>query len=127
MGREGSTVERRSGPLRVMFVCSRNRKRSPTAEVLFSRWDGLEVCSAGLAADAEEPVTPEGLEWADLIFVMEPIHRSRLQRRFGRHLRHAKVICLDIPDTFAFMDPRLIEILDARVPPRLRTARPAGR
>lgn len=119
---EGSAAERRPGPLHLLFVCSRNRKRSPTAEALFSRWDGLEVSSAGLAPDAEELVSPETLEWADLVFVMEPAHHRRLQRQFGRNLRRTKVICLNIPDTFEFMDPRLVELLEGRVTPHLRSA-----
>ena len=59
---------------------------------------GVETASAGLAPDAEEPVTPDHLDQADLIFVMERAHRAKLQRRFGPHLKGKRVICLDIPD-----------------------------
>ena len=37
---------------RVLFLCSRNRLRSPTAEQVFGTWPNLEVDSAGLADDA---------------------------------------------------------------------------
>jgi predicted protein tyrosine phosphatase len=47
---------------------------------------------------------------------MEKAHRSKLQRRFKTHLKSARVVCLDIPDDFEFMDPRLIQLLRARVP-----------
>lgn len=100
----------------VLFVCSRNRLRSPTAEQVFADWPGLETASAGLAPDAEEAVTSELVEWADLIFVMEKRHRAALQRRFRRHLGGARVVCLDIPDDYAFMDPALVAILQQRVP-----------
>lgn len=94
-----------------LFVCSRNRLRSPTAEQVFADWPGVETASAGLAPDAEEAVTFELVEWADLIFVMEKRHRAALQRRFRRHLRRARVVCLDIPDNYAFMDSALVAIL----------------
>ena len=88
-------------PLRVLFLCSRGRRRSPTAERLFSGRGDLAVASAGLAPDAEEVVTPELLDWADLILVMEPSHRALLQRRFGRHLCRARIACLDIRTTMS--------------------------
>ena len=116
---DGSSAGRRTGPLRVLFICSRNRKRSPTAEAVFSERADLEVASAGLAPDAEEIVTPELLQWAELIAVMEKTHRSRL-RRFGADIRHARVVCLDIPDDYDFMDERLVKRLQTIVPPLLR-------
>jgi predicted protein tyrosine phosphatase len=117
---EGPSATRRVGPLRVLFVCSRNRRRSPTAERLFAGRADLEVASAGLAPDAEEVVTPEALAWAKLIFVMEGVHRARLQRRFGGRLRHARVVCLDIADDYEFMDPVLVGLLETRAAPHLR-------
>lgn len=99
----------------LLFLCFRNRLRSPTAERVFADWPGVETASAGLAADAEEPVTPEHLEWADIVFVMEPVHRRRLQQRFRRHLKDVRVVCLDIPDDYSFMEPALIALLKARV------------
>jgi predicted protein tyrosine phosphatase len=54
-----------------LFICSRNRLRSPTAETVFANWPEVETDSAGLAPDAEVPLSSEQLEWADLVFVME--------------------------------------------------------
>jgi predicted protein tyrosine phosphatase len=101
---------------RVLFVCGKNRLRSPTAEQVFSAWPGLEVSSAGVNSDADEPLTGEMVAEADLIFVMEKTHRAKLTRRFKSQLKSVRVICLDIPDDYAFMDPELIRILEARVP-----------
>ena len=123
--REGLTsssdprATRRVGPLRVLFLCSRNRRRSPTAERLFGGRPDLQVASAGLAPDAEEVVTPDLLDWAEVIVVMEPAHRSRLQRQFGAHIRHARVTCLNIKDDYEFMDAALIELLRLRASPHL--------
>ena len=100
----------------VLFICSQNRLRSPTAEQIFADWPGIDVSSAGLNNDAENPVTPELLEWADVIFVMERVHRSRLASKFGSYAAGKRMICLDIPDKYAYMDPDLIEILKAKVP-----------
>ncbi|MXV09695.1 phosphotyrosine protein phosphatase [Xanthomonas sp. LMG 8992] len=99
----------------VLFVCSRNRLRSPTAEQVFATWPGVETASAGVDHAADTPVTPELLEWADLIFVMETMHRAKLSRRFKRHLGRARIVCLDIPDDFAYMDPALVQLLTAKV------------
>lgn len=100
----------------VLFVCSQNRLRSPTAEQVFSDWPGIEASSAGLNHDAENPVTPELLDWADLVFVMERAHRSKLSAKFRPHLNGKRIICLDIPDDYDFMDSALVQILKARVP-----------
>lgn len=99
----------------VLFICSRNRLRSPTAEQVFNGHPGIECESAGLNNDAENPVTPELVEWADLIFVMEKAHRSKLSAKFGRHLKNSRVVCLDIPDRFDFMDTELVRLLKAKV------------
>ncbi len=103
----------------VLFVCSQNRLRSPTAEQVFSRWPEIEVSSAGLNHDAEEPLTAEMVEGADIIFVMEKAHRNKLARRFKAQLKRARVICLDIPDDYEFMDPALVTLLETRVPRHL--------
>ena len=99
----------------LLFLCSRNRLRSPTAERVFGSWPGVETASAGLAPDAEELVTADHLEWANIIFVMERAHRAKLQRRFKAHLKRARVICLDIPDDYDFMQPELVTLLEQRV------------
>ena len=103
----------------VLFICSQNRLRSPTAEQVFSDWPGIETSSAGLNHDAENPLTPELLQWADLVFVMERAHRSKLSARFKPFLGNARVICLQIPDEYGFMDPDLIHLFNDRVPPHL--------
>ncbi|MEI9412153.1 low molecular weight protein tyrosine phosphatase family protein [Mesorhizobium salmacidum] len=99
----------------VLFVCGQNRLRSPTAEQVFSTRRDIEVASAGTNLDADTPLTHELVAWADIIFVMEKIHRTKLQKKFKANLKAAKVICLDIPDDYEFMDPELIALLKARV------------
>ncbi|MGH8036251.1 MAG: low molecular weight protein tyrosine phosphatase family protein [Stenotrophomonas sp.] len=103
----------------VLFVCSQNRLRSPTAEQMFADWPGVETASAGVLADADVPVSPELLQWADLIFVMERAHRTRLSSRYRPWLNGTRVICLDIPDDYDFMAPVLVDLLKKKVTPHL--------
>jgi len=98
----------------LLFLCSRNKLRSPTAEAIFADHPTVEVDSAGLSRDAEVPVSLEQIEWADLILVMEPVHRRRLNQKFGRALAGKQIVVLDIPDRFEFMEPALIELLKQR-------------
>ncbi len=101
---------------RILFVCSQNKLRSPTAEQVFSEIPGLEVLSAGTNHDAVTPLSPELVEWADKIFVMENMHREKLQKRFRSSLKGKKIICLGIPDNFSYMDPELVAILKKKLP-----------
>jgi len=104
---------------RLLFLCSQNRLRSPTAEAIFAEYPGVEVDSAGLDRAAEVPLSEEQLEWADVIIVMEPSHRTRLNRRFRHALRGKQIAVLDIPDRYACMDPELVELLKSRCAPYL--------
>ncbi|MCF6311743.1 MAG: low molecular weight protein tyrosine phosphatase family protein [Verrucomicrobiales bacterium] len=99
---------------RFLFVCSQNKLRSPTGEEIFCQHPQVESDSAGLNHDAEVPLCPEQIEWADVIFVMEKIHRSKMNRKFGRYLAGKKVVVLGIPDDYAYMDPALVILLHSR-------------
>lgn len=99
----------------VLFICSQNKLRSPTAEQVFASYKGIECASAGLNHDAENPLTPELLEWAEIVFVMEKAQRTKLTSRFKKHLRDQRIICLNIPDNYDFMAPELVALLEAKV------------
>jgi predicted protein tyrosine phosphatase len=103
----------------ILFLCARNRLRSPTAEQIFCSRKDLEVSSAGLNSDADNQVTGEMIAEADIIFVMEKIHRRKLQQKFGKYLQNTRVICLDIPDNYGFMQPELIDLMNKKVSPYL--------
>lgn len=85
--------------------------------MIFSEYTDLEVDSAGLNHDAVVPLSPEQLEWADLIVVMEKGHQNRLNRKFSRHLRGKKVVVLNIPDNYDYMEPALVSLLKTRCAP----------
>lgn len=106
-------------PKRLLFVCSQNRLRSPTAEHVFATRPGVETLSAGLNTGADVPLSDELLRWADLVLVMEKRHREKLSREFRPALGATRVICLDIPDIYEYMDPELVALLEKRVTPYL--------
>jgi predicted protein tyrosine phosphatase len=100
----------------LLFVCSQNKLRSPTAEQVFATYPGVEVLSAGTNNDAVTPLNGELVEWADIVFVMEKSHLNKVRGKFKKHLNDKRIICLNIPDEYDFMDPALVKLLEARVP-----------
>jgi len=97
--------------LHVLFVCSRNQWRSPTAEKVWRSHPGLSVRSAGTSPNARRQVSADDLAWAEVIFVMEEKHKSRLVAEFANLLQHKSIHVLDIPDEYKYMDPELVQEL----------------
>jgi predicted protein tyrosine phosphatase len=97
--------------MNILFVCSRNQWRSPTAEAIFKNHQQHQVQSAGTEPSARIKITEKLINWADIIFVMEKKHKLRLQQRFAAVVEDKEVIILDIPDDYHFMDEELIELL----------------
>jgi len=104
---------------RLLFLCSQNKLRSPTAQAIFANYEGIEVDAAGLNNDAEVPLSEEQIEWADTILVMEKAHRNRLNKKFRHVLAGKRIAVLGIPDDYDFMDKELIRILKLRCRPYL--------
>lgn len=105
--------------MNILFVCSRNKWRSRTAETVF-RQNGIHnIKSAGTENSARIKITEKLIDWADTIFVMEKRHKERITERFGSRLDHKKIIILDIPDDYKYMDTELIETLKTSVLPYL--------
>jgi predicted protein tyrosine phosphatase len=106
--------------IKILFICGKNRRRSPSAEEIFSGMDGIEVSSAGTSVEAKCPVSADLLEWADRVFVMEQSQRRYLNAHFSQSLRDKKIVCLNIPDRYGYMQPELVTVLRAKVLPLLR-------
>ncbi|MDX1404641.1 MAG: hypothetical protein R3192_08885 [Woeseiaceae bacterium] len=100
----------------LLFVCSQNRLRSPTAEAVFSDYEGVEAIGAGTQANAPRPVTAELIEWADVILVMEQPHRATLEKRYPGLLENKKIGVLGLPDIYNYMEPVLVDLLKTKVP-----------
>lgn len=104
-----------SDRLNVLFVCSRNQWRSPTAERVWRRHPLLNVRSGGTSPSARHTVSEGDIGWAGVIFVMEHKHKSRLAAEFSGLLADKPVHVLDIPDEYKYMDPELVELLEQSV------------
>ncbi|MEZ5774681.1 MAG: phosphotyrosine protein phosphatase [Hyphomicrobiaceae bacterium] len=106
-------------PRRVLFVCSANIDRSPTAERLYAETPGLEVRSAGTSEGARRPIDAGLIAWADLILVMEERHRAIIAERFGPLRAGTSLGVLVVPDDYTCGEPALRAILAERIAPYL--------
>ncbi|MCX2573971.1 low molecular weight protein tyrosine phosphatase family protein [Pedobacter sandarakinus] len=100
--------------MNILFVCSRNKWRSATAETIFKNHPNHQVRSAGTAPSARIKLTAKHISWADIIFVMEKKHKQQIAEKFNSQLI-ASMIVLDIPDDYQYMDEELIDELTAKV------------
>lgn len=102
-------------PLHVLFICSRNQWRSPTAEAVWRNHPDMRARSAGTSPNARRHVSVDDIRWSHSIFVMENKHRSRLLAEFGRVIANKPLHVLDIPDEYQYMDPELVDLIKASV------------
>jgi protein-tyrosine phosphatase len=103
----------------LLFICSRNQWRSPTAENLYKNKAGISVRSAGTASSARKKVNAAMILWADLVLVMEKKHRSQLVEKFPDETAGKQIVVLHIPDEYRYMDPELVENIETAVAPYL--------
>lgn len=97
--------------INVVFVCSKNQWRSPTAEAIYRDYRRIAVRSRGTSKAAAEKLRASDIRWADVILAMEDKHRSRISADFPDEARYKPVHVLDIPDDYRFMDPELVDLL----------------
>jgi predicted protein tyrosine phosphatase len=77
--------------------------------------NGHQVRSAGTEQGARVRVTAGHLGWADLVVAMEKRHVNRMREKFADALAGRRLICLHVPDEYGFMDPALVERLEAEM------------
>lgn len=95
----------------LLFICSRNQWRSPTAAALFKNSQRYVAKSAGTSDKARVKITAGAINWADKIFVMEKRHAAIIQQNYPDLLAERSIITLYISDDYQYMDAELIEIL----------------
>ena len=100
---------------KILFVCSRNKRRSLTAETIFKSDPAWDVRSAGTEDGARIKVTAGMLGWAEVIVVMEKRHKERLRQKYPEELAAKRCVCFFIPDDYEFMDAALVEILQEKM------------
>ncbi len=101
--------------LKLLFVCTINRMRSATAQKIYENDVRFEVKSAGTDKMANTVLSTELLNWAESIVVMEKHHRNYIRKHFPETYKTKKIVCLYIPDIYAYMQPELIEILKIKI------------
>jgi len=114
---EGQMVARES--IIILFICSMNQWRSPTAEAIYADKPLVVARSAGISSKARNTVKPADLKWADVVFVMEDKHQQRLLAQYPGEMKFKELHVLDIPDNFKFMDSELVEEIRSVVDPIL--------
>lgn len=105
--------------LRVLFVCTQNKVRSLTAEHLYRPRPDLAVKSCGTANFAKNQLTPELVQWAEIIFVFDETQMEVLEQRFGLESLAKPVVNLGLPDIFNYKSDALVVKLVAKLDPYL--------
>jgi predicted protein tyrosine phosphatase len=95
--------------MNILFVCSRNQWRSPTAEAIYKASREHTAKSAGTEPSAKIKLTTKLINWADIVFAMEKKHKQRIVENFPFEAASKKIVVLDIPDEYRYMDEELIE------------------
>ncbi|CCQ53839.1 MAG: phosphotyrosine protein phosphatase [Crocosphaera sp.] len=101
--------------MNLLFICSENKLRSPTAEEVFCQYKGINAIGAGTNKDAPTTISGDLIECAYIIFVMEKSHRKKVVSKFNSLLKDKKLVCLDIPDIYDRMEPALVELLKSKL------------
>ncbi len=97
--------------MNILFVCSQNKRRSLTAEKILDGKRGHRVRSAGTENNARVKVTPGLLGWADPIFCFEKKHRRRIEEKYQDIISGKKIVTMNVPDDYEYMDEELQEII----------------
>lgn len=105
--------------MNILFICSRNKWRSATAETIYKNRQEHNIKSAGTEPSAVVKVSGKSILWADIIFAMEKKHKQRLLEKFPDETNEKTIIILDIEDNYKYMDTELIEIITTSVEPYL--------
>ncbi|MCX3264117.1 low molecular weight protein tyrosine phosphatase family protein [Pedobacter agri] len=100
--------------MKILFVCSRNKWRSATAETIYKNHSEHQVRSAGTEPSARIKLNAKHVIWADLIFVMEKKHEQRIEEKFSEEIVDKKIVIMNIPDEYQYMDKELIEELNLK-------------
>lgn len=99
--------------MKILFVCSKNKWRSRTAENIFKNNGSHVIRSAGTESSARIKLSIKDLIWADKILVMEDIHKEKIRAMTNDKAIYNKIDVLGIKDNYKYMDKELIEILMA--------------
>ena len=95
--------------MNILFVCTANMERSPTAEMLFKDVPGWTTKSAGTSINAIQKISKNLIEWADNIIVMESHHYEIIIKMVPD--AGSKLVVLGIEDQYYRCSPQLVGLL----------------
>ena len=98
---------------RILFICSANRDRSPTAEAIYKQYPDLEARSTGILKPDE--TIQACLSWAEVIVTMEKHHEDYICEHFAEIVAEKPIHTLNIPDKYLYMQPLLVELIKERM------------
>lgn len=98
----------------LLIICGKNKRRSRTGEFIFKNDSRFNVRSAGLSPKSDRKISEADLNWADLVYVMETEHRTKI-RDLYRHLELPSIEVLHIPDEYDFMDEELVDLISDKI------------
>ena len=99
--------------IKVLFVCTGNSDRSPTAEELVNKVKGIEAKSAGTSSSARMQISKKLIDWADYILLMQDLHKEYIKERWSESENKIKV--LNIEDKYSRNSPELIVLLKEKI------------
>jgi predicted protein tyrosine phosphatase len=89
--------------------------RSRTAESIYSDDSRYIVKSAGISKNAQVKLSEDLIIWADIVFVMENKFKDIIVDLYPIEFISTKIVSLDIPDNYYFMETLLVELIKSRV------------
>jgi predicted protein tyrosine phosphatase len=117
--------------MKILFICSKNKVRSVTAEKVYQRVSGLQVRSRGTDASARVRVGEGDIGWAEMILCFERRNFVDLKARFGEESLEGKEIhILDIRNErneYGIMSAKLVSKIKEATDPYLDFASPEER
>lgn len=111
----GGSPDPKDEGTKILFVCTKNQRRGPTAEKTWNRRAGVSAKSAGLSLLCRQPLSVKIIRWAEYIVVMEERHKRRLEEEFARAIADKKLYVLNITEGQKFMAPELVRRFEVDV------------
>ena len=101
--------------MNVVFVCTMNKMRSATAEVVArAEWPEWEYRSCGTDKTATVPMSDEMFQWADMVVYMEKEHKNKAEKKCKSAKTVKSKIVMGVPDEFDYMDVEFIKVFKSR-------------
>ena len=100
---------------KILFLCTANAERSPTAERIYANHPELEVKSAGIDPNARLQVSAEMIQWADAVICMENHHLRDILKKYPDIISGKTIDHLNIPDVYDYMSDALIDIIKRKM------------